>query len=149
MVISHSLKCIFIHIQKIGGSSIEHVLTVADPEVVSNLFRRHVFARQLQAVLTKEIWESYFKFAFVRNPWERLVSWHAMCLQRPGNDFQRHIFEKYSYFDDFIEHAIEGMAKRLSFNQLDYICNAEGDVIVDFVGRTEKFKDPAPNCVKF
>jgi hypothetical protein len=112
-----------------------------DREAVSNLFRPHLFVRQLGGVITSEIWKSYFKFAFVRNPWERLVSWHAMCLQRPGNDFQRHIFEKYPNFDDFIENATEGIAKILTFNQLDYICDEEGNIIVDFVGRMERFNE--------
>jgi hypothetical protein len=64
-----------------------------------------------------------------------------MCLQRPGNNFQRHIFEKYAEFDNFIENATEGLAKQLTFNQLDYISDNDGNIIVDFVGRMERFKE--------
>ena len=37
----------------------------------------HISLRQVQAHLPSEIWRRYFKFAMVRNPYERYVSAHS------------------------------------------------------------------------
>ena len=41
----------------------------------------HISAADIQPHLTREVWNSYFKFAFVRNPFDRFIS--AMAFFRP------------------------------------------------------------------
>lgn len=47
MIISHALRCIFVHVQKTAGTSIEAVLRRYDPECGSHLHqgRRHAHVR--------------------------------------------------------------------------------------------------------
>lgn len=82
MPISFTHKVIFLHIPKTGGTSIEALLEIkSSPE---NLFwqgyradvlaPQHLTYAELKAKIKPEIFNEYFKFAFVRNPWERLVS---------------------------------------------------------------------------
>jgi hypothetical protein len=86
MFISHKYKSIFIHIQKTGGDAIETAVRRDDSR------SRGRFARQAPAPVrargpggvAPELWSGYFRFAFVRNPWERLVSWYSMCMQIPA-----------------------------------------------------------------
>ncbi|MCP4384095.1 MAG: sulfotransferase family protein [Hyphomicrobiales bacterium] len=42
----------------------------------------HMRARQVRAVVGGEVWESYFKFAVERNPWDRQVSNYYHRLNR-------------------------------------------------------------------
>jgi hypothetical protein len=89
-----------------------------------------------------DVWNAYFKFAFVRNPWDRLVSWYHMCVQTPtANPFARYIKDNAPTFDDFLKKTTTGMAERTTRNQLDYVTDERGEIIVDFVGRYERLGD--------
>lgn len=71
-MISHRYRCILIHIPRTGGSSIERWIHGGDwwnasPET------KHLLASQAKQIYS-EYWDDYFKFAFVRNPWDRMVS---------------------------------------------------------------------------
>lgn len=143
-MISHDLRCIFVHIQKTGGSSIRQALRVAQHEV-----DKHCFARELRARYGEVYWRSYFKFAFVRNPWDRLVSWWHMIERnaatgRPMNGFHRFILSRASSFEEFLANCDEEYhdhdgSKWIFRNQLDYISDA-GGISVDFVGRFERLQ---------
>lgn len=85
-MISHEHKCIFIHIPRTGGSSIEKFFTNkscfkqnGSPEERDLYFGysgpeiKHIIASTSKK-LYADYWDDYFKFSFVRNPWDRMVS---------------------------------------------------------------------------
>ncbi len=142
MVISPRAKCIFVHIQKTGGASIESLLMSHDPNVRANAQDgRHIPAREIRALVPAAIWNESFKFAFVRNPWDRLVSWYHMCMQVPTpNRFAAYIRQNAPTFGDFITRTTTGMGARTTRNQLDYVSGDNGELIVDFIGRYEQLQ---------
>jgi hypothetical protein len=71
-MISHKYKCIFIHIQRTAGSSIEKWICDDDWWFIDKS-TKHMLASQTKE-LYKEYWDDYFKFSFVRNPWNRMGS---------------------------------------------------------------------------
>lgn len=71
-MISHELKCIFIHIPRTAGSSIEKQLIGKDWWNVDKK-TKHLIASQAKKIYS-EYWEEYFKFSFVRNPYSRMLS---------------------------------------------------------------------------
>lgn len=89
-MVSHELRTIFIHIPKTGGSSIEQLIwpiqdgrTEVDlwmgfKDRYSNKYQtgglQHLLALQVRQELGLEVFEQYFKFAVVRNPWDKAVS---------------------------------------------------------------------------
>lgn len=95
MLISESKRFIFVHVQKTAGSSLRDLLGphALKPDrgrlnrVLSDLhlqrdwrrrfFRTHASLRAVQAGLPADIYRDYRKIAFVRNPWERLLSWYG------------------------------------------------------------------------
>ena len=71
-MISHEYRCIFIHIPRTGGSSIEKALVGRNWWSISKE-TKHITASQAREVYG-DYWGKYFKFSFVRNPWDRCVS---------------------------------------------------------------------------
>lgn len=74
-------KYIFIHIPKTAGSSIEKALVTPDCELLSNQREKGLVLNHLtinEAIknnfISLEELKSFFVFAFVRNPWDRIVS---------------------------------------------------------------------------
>lgn len=142
---------VFVHIQKTGGNSIRRALGL--PE---NPPDKHRTARELRASLGTAAWEDRFSFAFVRNPWDRLVSWWTMIdAKRPAfeeprmaqtNDFHAYVLAKARTFEEFILNCTDTIAdaggqKSILRPQLDYVADADGLILVDFVGRFETIGD--------
>ncbi len=69
-MISHKHKCIFIHIVKTGGTSVEQLL------IKNQLWhkpQKHWTASRAKKGYS-EWWDAYYKFSIVRNPYDRLYS---------------------------------------------------------------------------
>jgi chondroitin 4-sulfotransferase 11 len=153
MLISHRLGCIFVHVPKTAGSSMDRWLQSLDPSADRILpdvaathvpaKGKHMFASDLRGGLPSGLWSDYFKFGFVRNPFDRLVSWYHMCLQRPDEDYRRYVLAITSGFDDFVAKCdrFAGRAAMIGFNQVDHLCDADGAPLVDFIGRFENLAE--------
>mgnify|MGYP003948198633 CR=1 FL=1 len=71
-MISHKYKCIFIHIPRCAGTSVE--ATIADDDWWKiDKGTKHIIAPTAKRIY-KDYWDDYFKFTIIRNPWSRLVS---------------------------------------------------------------------------
>jgi len=79
-----------------------------------------------------EKFEEYFKFAFVRNPWERLVSEYEFILNRPEHGRYKRVrgFKKFSEF-------IQMQIPRPDAYQLNMLSDRKGRFLMDFVGKLE------------
>ncbi len=144
MIVSERLGCIFVHVQKTGGTSIEAVMREHDPSIGSNMHngRRHLSAWEIRDLVGDGRWQRAFKFAFVRNPWDRLVSWYHMCVHAVApNPFAAFVRAHTHSFNDFLDLAATDMGARTARNQLDYVTNSSDEVIVDFVGRYEALNE--------
>ena len=92
-------KFIYIHIPKTGGSSVSNVLESLSG---SEKMKGHpLLARYMQ----EKDYKNYYKFCFVRNPWDRLVS-AFFFLRKGGNNIfdQKHCDKlklKETTFKDF------------------------------------------------
>lgn len=154
MIVSYDKRFLFVHIAKTGGSSVRAALQQYrhNPEkylvnrlleqcgIKTNLvlggyrqrrFRTHTMIRTAQACLPNDVFSGLFKFAFVRNPWDQLVSYYKYYLQKPNH--KRHSRVKRMTFDEFVDFAV---AKRTGF-QKQMLSDANGNLLVDFVGRFE------------
>ena len=78
MIISDKYKCIFVRIPKNASTSMEEALIKADPNCITgdnnNPPFGHELASQVRLIAGEDRWNSYFKFAFVREPKERFIS---------------------------------------------------------------------------
>lgn len=151
MLISHSHKFIFVHIYKVAGTSIRNALQQfsylpskknklksfirINPPIFSTDFEGHIDARSLKAQLPCNIFNSYYKFAFVRNPWDWQVSLYHFALQTPEHH-QHQLIKRMKSFDEYINWRIDKDLKL----QKDFVY--EGDtLLVDYVGKMEQLED--------
>jgi hypothetical protein len=95
VIVSHRKRFIFIANGKTGTTSIETVLAHLQEEerlavpVQGLFFGKHVPASVLRELLGGEIWGSYFKFGFVRNPADRFLSVWRHYFKATQADFRR------------------------------------------------------------
>jgi hypothetical protein len=142
--VSDSRKVVFVHIQKTGGLTVDRLLHERIPDL-RRVGARHGFASLEMDEL--DDWDEYFKFAFVRNPWDRLVSWYSMVttMPRDGNELWRYVHENSSSFEEFVYNCTDeveiksGVHYSFAYNQLDYVTDDHGNLLVDFIGRLENF----------
>lgn len=143
MLISERYRVIFVHVQKTGGMSIEGWLRLQDSAARFHK-HRHLLARMGAPEIND--WDSYFSFGFVRNPWDRLVSWWAMIQENPTAypdlPFWQYVRKRGPTFEDFILHCTDtiqdsGTIKSAALPQLDYLSAASGQQIVQYIGRFE------------
>jgi len=85
MVVIHKKKCIFVHIPKCAGTSMEQFLKDYGNNdidyfgVFNNRSLHHLTAYELLMSLRKKKFGKYYRFSIVRNPYDRLLSEYYWC----------------------------------------------------------------------
>ncbi|NES81021.1 MAG: sulfotransferase family 2 domain-containing protein [Moorea sp. SIO2B7] len=145
MIISHKYQFIFIKTTKTAGTSIEialskfcgseDIITPIYPEeemrkqlgyrgaqnYQSNGFYNHIHAAEIKKLIGDEVWNSYYKFCFERNPWDRFVSYY----------YWRYQLEPRPTIAEFVESEFKPLfyLRRMGFK----LYTIEGEVAVDRV----------------
>ena len=111
MLLSHDKKFLFVAVHKTGSTSIRRLLSKYTDVKASHdskspyFFHAAALSLKNEFVMNKWDWSSYFKFGFVRNPWERLVSayfYRQKMVKKwkhipPKNDFYHNVNEAFSH----------------------------------------------------
>ena len=131
-MIMHDLKAVFVRTNKTAGVSIEHVL-------LGRNTGKHAAARKLREQLSRRLWRQYFVFAFVRNPWDRMLSLYFHYRRRLPT--QREYIPPSTTFAMWLPRALSRANRDLLFRPLWYwVSDPKGRQIVDFVGRFENLQ---------
>ncbi|PZR20934.1 MAG: hypothetical protein DI539_09390 [Flavobacterium psychrophilum] len=154
MLISHSKQFIFIHIFKVAGTSIESALERYNNEsfrlssmkdkfllllgIYPRVYGRsltwgHQAAIEVRAMCPTNMFRTYFKFCFVRNPYDWMISLYFYMKNdptHPDNDLQCEWTLK-----EYIIWHIENRAPQNFF-----VFDALGNKLVNFVGRYENLQ---------
>ncbi|ECQ7109952.1 sulfotransferase family protein [Campylobacter jejuni] len=137
--------CIFIHVPKVAGTSIERVVFETDKWLVGHV-RALDYINQ-----DKNKFESYFSFAFVRNPFDRMVSAFHYLKKGGGNDYDKNwANENLKDFDTFEQFVLALQNKNvkdkiLSWQhftpQYKFICDENKNILVNFIGKLENINN--------
>jgi hypothetical protein len=109
MVVCHEKKCIFIHIPKTAGTSIEQFLREKNKNELefiglkNNRSMQHYRAVELKIQLGY-IFNLYYKFSIIRNPYDRLLSeYYWTPIPNVGYKYGKTKFEFLNYVTDVIK----------------------------------------------
>ncbi|EPP8196174.1 sulfotransferase family 2 domain-containing protein [Campylobacter lari] len=138
-------KCIFIHVPKVAGSSIERVIYQTDRWLVG-----HVKASDY-VKLDRNKFENYFSFGFVRNPYDRMVSAYHYLRSGGGNlvdeTWAKENIYKYNSFEEFVlnlqnnDEQIKILSWMHFVPQYKYLCDNDKNILVNFIGKFEKLDE--------
>lgn len=134
-------RCIFIHVPKCAGTSVERSL------FGNNFNEGHPNLKRYQVIFNRNEFKTYFKFTVVRNPYDRLVSAFLFLKNGGMNPNDKNWAEKYlSPYDNF-ETFVRKWVNRKNIRsathfhpQCDFICLKKGQVGVDFIGFYENLE---------
>ncbi len=89
-------------------------------------FYEHMPAWRIKRYLGEEIWNSYYKFAFERNPWDRQVSWYFYKTRSDRRE---------TSFEDFFNFPHKAFVENYDLYSID------DEIAVDFVGQYENLTE--------
>ena len=152
-MINHKHKFILVHVPKTGGTSIGRSLA---PDVIpkitnyryfvgwddkNKIWMQHATMQQINDLCEKSLID-YFKFGFIRNPWDRAVSdyvWLRREQQARGpftdyllirNNFEKIKLKRKGTYR--LDHTLP---------QCDFLFDIDGNQLVDFIGRFENLQE--------
>ncbi len=133
-------KTIFIHIPKTAGMSLAQAIY---GDVVGSAHRKVSFFRY---ILKKEL-DDYFKFCFVRDPYDRLYSAYKFLEKGGVNHHDKRAFDRFlSRYKNFEDFVINGLSNKVMNEiihlvpQIDFICDKKGKILVDYIGKFENLQ---------
>lgn len=154
MMISHSRRFAFLHLPKTGGCSVKVALAPFADDPLSygpnrwldrcgihvnyfapwrcKRFRTHTPAAILYRELPPEAFAELFTFAFVRNPWDLLVSSYRFLMRSPTHRRGR-LATRLGSFARYVDYELA----RGKLLQTRMLTSRHGRLLVDFVGRFE------------
>lgn len=126
-MISMIKKFAFIHINKSGGTSV--VESLADYEDAQSQILDHDQAEIYRNKLGPALWAEMFSFAFIRNPFDRMVSSYEYRKQYIPDVRAPHVLKanKLSFRDWMLGPVYDDPLDREWSNQLWMVCDDEGE----------------------
>ena len=158
-MISHKHKCVFVHIPKAAGKSIEQMflndlswskdkarvpfLLLINPSKENGPPRlAHLTAKQYTEFnyISDETFQEYYTFGWVRNPYGRIYSFYKYFCYNYLISFEKFvlIYLKENFHNDKLNYFYRPMYDFL------YI---DGERAVDYVGKLESINDDVQNVI--
>ena len=139
LVVSKQHKVLYLHIAKTGGSSIVQLLknNGMDDLVLSN--KRGIYEEKVDYF--KDVvahWDEYYKFTFVRNKFDLLISLYNYDRQLNG----KYSLPKDITFEQFLKEQV-GVREGLYTELIDqyYLTHTNDKCMFDFIGQFDTYND--------
>ena len=127
--INHKKRFVFIHIPKTAGNSIKQAL---------GLDRSVTLHKRPTKLCSKNIWEKYFTFTFVRHPIDRLISSYSYHAQETYNG---NLNKKIKNLENLSLNEYFNRMNRVSHilitPQINHITHKYSNTDIDYIGKFE------------
>lgn len=132
--------CIFVHVPKAAGTSINKALY--------GRTLGHYTAQEIKATFPT-LFEKSFTFSVVRNPWDRVLSAYHFAKQGRTESMgiykpERYKIPEFQSFERFVNEWLpKQQLAKVDFvfkPQYQFVCDSDGLVIVDFIGKLENIE---------
>ena len=166
MIVSFSKQFIFIHNPKCAGTSLREIfndynpagllfnsnqeldiyrvenaelLRSGDEQQRALSLKTHDTIMDAQEVLSDSTFTQFFKFGFVRNPWDREVSHYHFIRSWQEHRFHLQVMAL-NTFDDYVNWRSDN-PELYDMSQHKYFLDKEGNLLMDYIGRYESLSD--------
>ena len=102
----------------------QKLLTTGNAPQLSTKFWNHISASRVKKAISSEIWHSYYKFCFVRNPWDRAISRYYWNIKKTGK-----------------QEDLDTSLRNNNPNSNFYIYTMKEKLAMDYVGKYENLKE--------
>lgn len=155
-MISIQNNFIFIHVPKTGGNSLQEILKIYSEDVLTTngkyqdgiedfgvtntkyKTKKHSPLSYYHSVMEKCLFEQLFKFAIIRNPWERMISLYFSAHRGPKIEWNRNKFIELVYRSKPLRYFINKIYRYRSYNKQN---SKTLDNDIDFLIRYERLND--------
>jgi hypothetical protein len=127
---------IFIHITKTAGTSIGNAIGLP--------VKHHLTAKEVIAKIGKNKWNEAYKFTFVRNPWDRIVSLYEYRRRKDKTKIASNNIP----FTEWINLTLGPNTDPYYCNnvksfqpQVDWLKDDEDTIAIDFIGKFESIRE--------
>lgn len=134
-------RCIFVHIPKNAGLSVSYTL-------FGNTGGSHRKIKHYKAKFAKTTFRKFFKFTFVRNPWDRVVSTYFFLkeggITEKDAKWSEENLSRFENFEEFVREWLnnENANSSLHFQEQHlFLSDEEGNFPLDFIGRFENLEE--------
>ena len=154
-MISHRYQCIFIHIPKTGGASIERLIwpSLRDRNTESlwsgfvddyhNKYQtgglQHLTARFVLKEVGDKVFNEYYKFSVIRNPWDKAVSQYRYMLEKREDLMVFIGMTKKTTFKEYL-HLISKKPHVQWMSQTDFLVDVKGEYLINNIIRFENLQ---------
>jgi hypothetical protein len=170
MPVYHGIKTILIRVPKTASASmcsgLHYANSITGGSVITNL--KHEGVVEVRGKTNKHYFEAYYKAAFVRNPWDWLVSYFSYNkgmlkqINRRRSD-QRKVINEVRAETSFEEYImlVKDMNEKLTKHgpnikqslhpyqpQYKYLVDENEEIIVDFIGKYEDIENDWSNLTE-
>ena len=140
MLMSLDKRFIFIHVPKAAGTSVEDAFRSFEAPSTRHIFDWHCLARDLKKVIQN--WNDYFRFAFVRNPWDAQVSMYCYIMGTGSTHPEWEAVNQYRDFNDYVvKHLNSAQEKGTLRTQCDFLLDEADLCLMTYVGRYERLSE--------
>lgn len=126
---------IFIHITKTAGTSIGNAIGLP--------VKHHLTAREVIAKIGKQKWNDAYKFTFVRNPWDKVVSLYEYRRKKDKTK----IASRKIAFTEWVKLTLGPDRDPYYYNniksfqpQVEWLKDDEGAIAINFIGKFESIR---------
>lgn len=142
-------RSLFVHIPKAAGVSVCQSL-------YGCLAGGHATMAKYQQVFSRHEYNNYYKFTFVRNPWDRLFSAYSFLRKGGMNEVDKRWANQnlvsYLSFESFVMDWLnpKSVNSYIHFKpQKDFLVSFDGELRLDFLGRFESINQDFALVAKY